>query len=115
MVALPDLPAGISGRALWEFMGWFQPGHPGTGRVDKYVPDIGAGFIRMDDRGPDVHFKPDHLDSTLMDLLRAEDLIHTRVRVTVLYRPNGRSRYTEGVIFVPEDEDDQSQGGGGAA
>ena len=48
-------------------------------------------------------------------MLRADDLIHTRVRVTVLYRPNGRSRHTEEVIFVPEDEDDQSQGGGGAA
>ena len=69
----------------------------------------------MDDRGPDVHFKPDHLDPTLLDKLRAEDLIHTRVWVTVLYRPNGRSRHTDEVIFVPEEDDAQPQGGGGAA
>ena len=104
LAALQDLPASVPGRALWEFNGWTQPGQREFGVVGVYVPRKRSGFVFMDDEGPDVHFNPEHLDPTLSEMLRADNLVHTRVRVRVLHRPNGRSRYTNEVVYVPDED-----------
>ena len=104
MAALPAQPAGaFTGLALWKRMGWVEPGTFGEGRVESYVPKKSAGFIRMDDDGPDIYFRPEHLDSTLLNILRDGQIRHTRVSTKVYYRDNGRDRHTREVAFLPED------------
>ena len=114
LAALPDAPQDAPGQTLWEHNGWTRPGHTGAGTVGHYVARVRSGFVFMDDRGPDVHFNPEHLDPALAELLRTDALIHTRVRVRVVHRPNGRSRHTDQVTLIPDGED-RPMGGGGAA
>ena len=109
--ALPALGAGSAlanqGTPLWQTMGWTEPGVWCEGRVVTYLEHpsarakSAAGWIAMDDDGPDVYFQPEQLDDALADLLRHQDLVHTRVGVKVQYRRNGKERYTrEAVQFV---------------
>ena len=95
LAALANGPHAPPGAALWERNGWTQPGQFGLGTVTDYVTELRSGFVYMDDGGPDVHFNPEHLEPPLDDMLQADTLIHTKVLVKVIYRPNGRSRHTD--------------------
>ena len=103
MGALPAQPAvSATDLPVWLLKGWAEPGAWGEGRVDSYVPRKSAGWIRMDDEGPDVYFRPEHLDATLKDILRDGQIRHTRVSTKVYYRDNGRDRHTREVLFLAE-------------
>ena len=127
--ALPALgfgsPTGAQGAPLWQTQGWLEPGTWDEGRVVAFrdQPSAGAksaaGWIGMDDGGPDVYFQPKQLDPTLADLLSHDDLLHTRVGVRVFYRDNGHHRYARGTVqFVGDGQGGfgpPGKGGKGAA
>ena len=98
-------PAGAGPLDLWELNDWTQPGLMGNGRVLSFVASHRAGFISMDDDGPDVHFNPEHLVPPLDALFDKPDggsLINTKVSAKVLYRANGHDRYTEEVREIAD-------------
>ena len=118
----PAAEAEYGGIPLWKTKGWIEPGDWAEGRVSVYreqpspTAKSAAGWIRMCDDGPDVYFRPQHLDSTLCELLRQGRIQHTRVSVKVYYRPNGRDRFTREVHYLEEEDDVQGgvrrRGGG---
>ena len=73
------------------------------GRVHAYRDDLPgpnprAGWVLLNDGGPDVYFKPQQLDRTLAQFLDQGELINKRARLTIEYRNNGHERRAKGWV-----------------
>ena len=90
-------------RPLWAALGWTEEGAVAYGRVVKYQErPKPAGWIDVDDGGPEVYFHPGALAAELTEMLRKGRLVWTRVMAAIQYCPNGKERKSRDVRLLEE-------------